>query len=283
LAKEKRGVSDKCQCCGGIAREDLMHFLTGCPALQQVRQDWVYYVHAQAPESTVTLSDVPKLVLGPADKLQALPFETTGKKVAVVEKLLVSLWHTRNALHFGSQDGVRTAPESPPGRTRPAPNGARRTDAALDSRRSKQSATPVANGRPTRTTTRCGTGAQIATRCSEPPTGAGSTDGPKTRSRVTKTPLNATNEGGAIATCAQPSPSVPQGADSVDGPLTRSRARLLRQSVDSLASGPCQRDVHEADDAPRVHTPALRVRTPAHRVQTSRSQRLESMEIISKT
>jgi hypothetical protein len=103
LAKSQRGVSDKCKCCKRAAREDLMHFLCDCPALRKVRTEWIRTVKEKFSECTITLKDIPKFVLGPASAIQTLPHDSTQQKVAAVEKLLIQLWHARNALHFGSQ------------------------------------------------------------------------------------------------------------------------------------------------------------------------------------
>lgn len=107
LAKKKFGVSDKCKCCGGVQREDLMHFLCGCPALARERNIWISAMNGYHAEHTISLTDIPKLVLGPAGALSMLPHEATREKVAAVEKLLVSLWRTRNALHHGAEPAVR--------------------------------------------------------------------------------------------------------------------------------------------------------------------------------
>jgi hypothetical protein len=51
-----------------------------------------------------TVADIEKLVLGPGSALRILPFEKDPEAVACVERLLVQLWRTRNALHHGSRD-----------------------------------------------------------------------------------------------------------------------------------------------------------------------------------
>lgn len=103
-AKMKKGVSDKCTGCGGSTRETLMHFLCDCPALAQVRMTWVHSIKEYHPECKITVADIEKLVLGPGSALRILPFEKDPEAVACVERLLVQLWRTRNALHHGSRD-----------------------------------------------------------------------------------------------------------------------------------------------------------------------------------
>jgi len=113
LAKNKVGVSDKCKCCGGVEREDLMHFLYDCPALSQDRSTWIDAVNGDHTEHTISLTDIPKLVLGPASALSMLPHKTTPEGVEAVEKLLKTLWRTRNALHHGAEPVTRPSrPES---------------------------------------------------------------------------------------------------------------------------------------------------------------------------
>ena len=113
LAKNKVGVSDKCKCCGGVKREDLMHFLCGCPALDQDRSAWIDAMNGHHAEHTISLTDIPKLVLGPASALSMLPQKTACERVAVVEKLLKAMWRSRNALHHGAEPATRPRrPES---------------------------------------------------------------------------------------------------------------------------------------------------------------------------
>ena len=73
LAKEKRGVSDKCKCCKKGVREDLKHFLCECTGLRNVRTDWMRSIKKEFPGCAIALKDIPKLVLGPASALQSLP------------------------------------------------------------------------------------------------------------------------------------------------------------------------------------------------------------------
>lgn len=78
-------------------------------------------------EHTISLSDIPKLALGPASALSMLPHKTTREKVAAVEKLLVSLWRTRNALHHGTGSATRPRrPESHCQKTAPPRSNAKR-------------------------------------------------------------------------------------------------------------------------------------------------------------
>jgi len=216
LAKSKNGVSDLCKCCTREAREDLMHFLCDCPALDHARTDWLQGIKQEHAECTVKITDIPKLVLGPASALLALPQGSTEQKVASVEKLLTRLWHDRKALHFGSREVSQT-------------------EKSLITRRLSIGVTRETVG----------------------------------ESRIEKSDshrLNATN-----------------GIDTnANGPITRARARLLLHSAHLNAERPCQHG--STPQAPRHPSILLDGNNdPAPRVQRSCSQRLESMEIISKT
>ena len=107
LAKMSKGTSDKCQCCGE-GRETIIHFLSDCAALESVRSEWL--IETQA-EDLMLGSDIPRLVLGTADSLRVLPFENLSDAVSAVERLLMQLWKTRNALHNGNDS---THPASSP-------------------------------------------------------------------------------------------------------------------------------------------------------------------------
>ena len=108
VAKMKRGVSDKCKGCGGLERETLMHFLCECPALCQVRNNWVQSIKENHPECKITVADISKLVLGPGSALRILPFKKDPEAVSCVERLLTQLWQTRNALHHGSRGSLHS-------------------------------------------------------------------------------------------------------------------------------------------------------------------------------
>jgi Reverse transcriptase (RNA-dependent DNA polymerase)/Endonuclease-reverse transcriptase len=215
LAKSNKGVSDKCKCCKRGVREDLMHFLCDCPGLKKVRSEWLSSLMKEYPECTITLKDIPMLVLGPASALLPLPQNSTQQKVAAVEMLLKSLWLARNALHFGSRDAggngrPATFMRRSHGNTREYP-GESRTDKSNDSYR------------------------------------------------------------------------LTTGIDTTaHGPLTRARAQLLLQSAHLNAEGPCQSgSTPQALRHPSNASDGKNDRAPC--VQRSRSKRLESMEIISKT
>ena len=216
LAKSNKGVSDTCKCCKRSAREDLAHFLCDCPRLRNVRSAWLRGLKSEHPECTLTLKDIPKLVLGPASALNSLPHDSTKLRVKAVESLLTNLWHARNALHFGSREAGRD--RQPLNFTRPSHGGTRerpgesRTDTSNDSHRS--------------------------------------------------------NANSSI--------------ESANGPLTRARARLLSQSAQLRTEGPCQ-SMSTPRASKQTSTAIDRENARAPRAQRSRSQRLESMEIISKT
>lgn len=216
LAKEKRGVSDKCKCCKTGVREDLKHFLCECTGLRNVRNDWMRNIKKEFPGCATALKDIPKLVLGPASALQDLPHDTTQLRVNAVEKLLTNLWHARNTRHFGSRSD---------GREKRPTNFMRRSN-GCSRERSGESRTEPSNN------------------------------------------IHRLNANSSI--------------ESANGPLTRARARLLLQSAPLNTEGPCQyestpqasKQTSRASDKENNHAP---------RVQRSRSKRLESMEIISKT
>lgn len=215
LAKSKKGVSDRCKCCTSAAREDLMHFLCDCPALHQLRDDWLRAIQEEYSESTLALTDIPKIVFGPASALLYLPHESTQDKVSAMEILLTRLWQARNTLHFGSQrDGC----------------------AALS---------PIVKSIP-----------KVYTR--------GYTGDSRTDTSDDSHRLNAPS---SIDTTA-------------NGCLTRARARLLLQAV-PYAERPSQTDrVMQATD---TLCTLFSQHATVRQAQRSRSQRLESMEIISKT
>ena len=193
-----------------------MHFLCECTRLRNVRNDWLRSIKQEYPECATTLKDIPKLVLGPASALQALPHDTTQSRVNAVEKLLTNLWQARNALHFGSR---RTGGDERP---------------AIFIRRSHG--------------------------CSREHSGE-----PRIETSNNNHRLNANNS-----------------IERAIGPLTRARARLLLQSAPLNAEGPCQYEstTQESQQTPRASD---NENDRAPRVQRSRSKRLESMEIISKT
>lgn len=216
-AKMQRHASDKCKSCGGTVREDLMHFLRDCPALHQVRHDWIESIKSYQAGCAVLVEDIPKFILGPTSALNPLPQESFPEKVAVVEKLLMQLWHTRNTLHFGSRGAEQTerpqkAMRSPNGCTREHVGGSL-TSTSNDSHR-----------------------------------------------------LNANSSSG-----------------TANGYLTRARARLLLQCgaiPHTEHPSPSPSPITQQGPAQTKHVLNLPL---APRVQRSRSCRLESMEIISKT
>ena len=100
LAKVQRGASEKCKCCEGQQRKTLLHFLSDCPALHDVRISWMNEIVEKYPQCQLTVSDIPRLILGSAESLNLLPLSLSNS-VTAVESLLVRLWKTRNALHYG--------------------------------------------------------------------------------------------------------------------------------------------------------------------------------------
>jgi hypothetical protein len=240
-------------------REDLLHFLCDCPALHQLRSTWIREIKAKDSKSDISLADIPKLVLGPASALQALPYETTREQVAVVEKLLVPLWRTRNALHFDRQnEEPLTSPSQPESDPKTFPKKKKEVLQKVEKKKKMQD--------------------KVQEKIEQ-----------EKKKRKVRTDisldshrLNANHSIDA----------------TVSGPVTRSRARLLRQTTENPVDRPCQQDqTYRAEPAPRaqkrasnmrypaprVHKPAPCVQNPAPRVQMNRSARLESMEMISKT
>lgn len=69
---------------------------------------------------------------------------------------------------------------------------------------------------------------------------------------------------------------------TANGPLTRTRARLLLQGAHDITEGPCQYESTPQATVPTLNASDMK-NDHAPRVQRSRSERLESMEIISKT
>jgi len=252
LAKNRSGVSDLCKCCERSVREDLVHFLCDCPALHQVRSTWISEIKSKDSKSDISLADIPKLVLGPASALQVLPYETTREQVAVVEKLLVPLWRTRNTLHFDRQNEESMArPSQSESDPKTFPPKKKEVLQKVEKKKEEQDKAPKEEEKEKEKRT------------------------VRIDISLDSHRLNANH---SIDTTAS-------------GPVTRSRARLLRQTTENLVDRPCQQDqTYRAEPAPNaqkrashMHYPAPRVHKPAPRVQKNRSARLESMEMISKT
>lgn len=254
LAKNRNGVSDACKCCGGVTREDLAHFLTGCPSLTQVRRTWLDDINGHQPEHTISLTDIPKLILGPASALSMLPHKTIQERVAAVEKLLISLWRTRNAMHHGAAQVTR--PRRP------------------ESHCQKTIATHRSNAN---------RGAPDTTRVKPPRPRAAPVDSPcqqrallAAAKKLNANHSNALASGPPTRNRAVAQSNANHSSVVANGPLTRNRSRLLRQQAEVQVEPPSRLDPTLANAKP-THPPAPCVQT------NRRSRRLESMEFISKT